>query len=85
MYIYIFCYIYTFQVFSANNVELVTKTRTEHLTEADKLRHRTARSPLQSLLGIIEVEEKATSPVVNGVCVNFFKIQLAFLLLGSKA
>lgn len=79
-----FFYIYTFQVFSANNVELVTKTRTEHLTEADKLRHRSARSPLQSLLGIIEVEEKATSPVVNGVCCNFPNIQLTFLLSESK-
>lgn len=48
-------------------MELVTKTRTEHLTEADKIRHKTSRSPLQSLLGIVEVEEKATSPVVNGV------------------
>ncbi|XP_035216367.1 ankyrin repeat domain-containing protein 13D-like [Stegodyphus dumicola] len=54
------------KVFSANNVELVTKTRTEHLTEADKIRHKSSRSPLQSLLGIVEVEEKAASPVLNG-------------------
>lgn len=52
------------KVFSANNVELVTKTRTEHLIEADKSRHRSPRSPLQSFLGI--VEEKAVSPTENG-------------------
>lgn len=55
------------KVFSANNVELVTKTRTEHLTEADKARHKTSRSPLQSLLGIVETEEKAAAVVaMNG-------------------
>ncbi|XP_054713418.1 ankyrin repeat domain-containing protein 13D-like isoform X2 [Uloborus diversus] len=58
------------KVFSANNVELVTKTRTEHLTEADKIRHKTSRSPLQSLLGIVEVEEKNPSAVVNGESKN---------------
>ncbi|GBN40890.1 Ankyrin repeat domain-containing protein 13D [Araneus ventricosus] len=54
------------KVFSANNVELVTKTRSEHLTEADKIRHKSSRSPLQSLLGIVEVEEKTAVPAVNG-------------------
>ncbi|XP_042903264.1 ankyrin repeat domain-containing protein 13D [Parasteatoda tepidariorum] len=54
------------KVFSANNVELITKTRTEHLTEADKARHKSARSPLQSLLGIVEVEEKSPPPIANG-------------------
>ncbi|KAF8769792.1 Ankyrin repeat domain-containing protein 13D [Argiope bruennichi] len=54
------------KVFSANNVELVTKTRTEHLTEADKIRHKSSRSPLQSLLGIVEVEEKTAVPAING-------------------
>ncbi|GIY76254.1 ankyrin repeat domain-containing protein 13B [Caerostris darwini] len=57
---------YESKVFSANNVELVTKTRTEHLTEADKMRHKSSRSPLQSLLGIVEVEEKAAAPAING-------------------
>ncbi|KAG8176512.1 hypothetical protein JTE90_021805 [Oedothorax gibbosus] len=54
------------KVFSANNVELVTKTRSEHLTEADKIRHKSSKSPLQSLLGIVEVEEKAAAPAING-------------------
>lgn len=43
------------KVFSATNVEVVTKTRTEHLTERDKARMKSARSPLQNLLGIAEV------------------------------
>ncbi|EEC12912.1 ankyrin repeat containing protein [Ixodes scapularis] len=47
------------KVFSATNVELVTKTRTEHLSEVDKARHRAARSPLQSFLGTVQVEEAA--------------------------
>uniref|UniRef100_A0A2R5LBB9 Putative gpcr-chaperone n=1 Tax=Ornithodoros turicata TaxID=34597 RepID=A0A2R5LBB9_9ACAR len=47
------------KVFSATNVELVTKTRMEHLSENDKQRHKAARSPLQSFLGSIEVEEKS--------------------------
>lgn len=43
------------------NVELVTKTRTEHLTDADKEKS-APRSPIQSFLNIAEVEEKNTSP-----------------------
>lgn len=50
-----------FQVFSATNVELVTKTRTEHLTDADKEKS-SPRSPIQSFLNIAEVEEKQNSP-----------------------
>ncbi|XP_044272439.1 ankyrin repeat domain-containing protein 13D isoform X1 [Tribolium madens] len=45
------------KVFSASNVELVTKTRTEHLTESDKARSRNIKTPLQNFLGIAEVEE----------------------------
>lgn len=54
------------KVFSATNVELVTKTRVEHLSEADKARHKAARSPLQSFLGTIEVEEGAALGTPNG-------------------
>ncbi|KAH9383769.1 hypothetical protein HPB48_025539 [Haemaphysalis longicornis] len=54
------------QVFSASNVELVTKTRVEHLSEADKARHKAARSPLQSFLGTVEVEEGAAVGATNG-------------------
>lgn len=45
------------KVFSASNVELVTKTRCEHLTEHDKARSKEFRSPLQNFLGIAEVGE----------------------------
>jgi hypothetical protein len=45
------------KVFSASNVELVTKTRTEHLTETDKARSKNNKTPLQNFLGIAEVEE----------------------------
>lgn len=54
------------KVFSATNVELVTKTRVEHLSEADKARHKAARSPLQSFLGTVEVEEGAALETPNG-------------------
>lgn len=50
-----------FKVFGANSVELVTKQRTEHLTESDKMKTRTPKSPLQSFLGIAEVEEKSNN------------------------
>ncbi|XP_068214206.1 ankyrin repeat domain-containing protein 13D [Palaemon carinicauda] len=49
------------KVFSATNVELVTKTRTEHLTDADKEKS-SPRSPIQSFLNIAETEEKQNSP-----------------------
>lgn len=43
------------KVFGASNVELVTKTRSEHLTEHDKARSKSLRTPLQNFLGIAEV------------------------------
>ncbi|KAK0174482.1 hypothetical protein PV327_010245 [Microctonus hyperodae] len=46
------------KVFSASNVELITKTRLEHLSEADKTRARTPRTPLQSFLGIAEQQQE---------------------------
>ncbi|XP_063904695.1 ankyrin repeat domain-containing protein 13D isoform X2 [Zophobas morio] len=49
------------KVFSASNVELVTKTRTEHLTETDKARSKNSKTPLQNFLGIAEVEENQAS------------------------
>lgn len=39
----------------------MTKTRTEHLTDADKEKT-SPRSPIQSFLNIAEVEEKQNSP-----------------------
>ena len=57
---------YESKVFCAHNVEVVTKTRTDHLSEEDKERHKLAAAsrlaPLQSLLGMIEIEENAPTP-----------------------
>ncbi|CAG2119982.1 unnamed protein product, partial [Medioppia subpectinata] len=54
------------KVFCAQNVEVVTKTRTEHLSAEDKERHNSAAAnrlaPLQSLLGMTEIEDKAPTP-----------------------
>lgn len=57
------------KVFSASNVELITKTRLEHLSEPDKLRARAPRTPLQSFLGIAEQQLEnylsATTSVIS--------------------
>nr|XP_033810795.1 ankyrin repeat domain-containing protein 13A isoform X2 [Geotrypetes seraphini] len=45
---------YEAKVFTANNVNVVTKTRTEHLTEEDKARYKADRNILESLLGSVE-------------------------------
>lgn len=49
-------------MFTANNVEVVTKLRTEHLSVEDKARHKEAGAnrltSFQSLLGMVETEEK---------------------------
>ncbi|XP_066997848.1 ankyrin repeat domain-containing protein 13D isoform X2 [Anabrus simplex] len=52
---------YDCKVFGANNVAIVTKTRTEHLTESDKMKARPPKSPLQSFLSIAEIEETQTT------------------------
>ncbi|CAL4160939.1 unnamed protein product [Meganyctiphanes norvegica] len=54
------------KVFSASNVELVTKTRVEHMTEADKKSGLSSKSPIQSFLNIAETEEKQNSPTSEG-------------------
>ena len=64
------------QVFGASNVELVTKTRTEHLSEQDKEKtKKTAKNPLESFLGIAEQHEKVQGAEANGVsysvCIYF--------------
>ncbi|KYN41770.1 Ankyrin repeat domain-containing protein 13B [Trachymyrmex septentrionalis] len=53
------------KVFSASNVELITKTRLEHLSEADKARARAPRTPLQSFLGIAEQQQESCSTVAT--------------------
>ncbi|GIX90869.1 ankyrin repeat domain-containing protein 13B [Caerostris darwini] len=57
---------YECRVYVANNVELVTKTRTEHLSETDKRKYKATRSAFQSFLGIMEVDERNNSMSVTG-------------------
>uniref|UniRef100_A0A8D2LVF4 Ankyrin repeat domain 13A n=1 Tax=Varanus komodoensis TaxID=61221 RepID=A0A8D2LVF4_VARKO len=47
---------YEAKVYTANNVHVVTKIRTEHLTEEEKRRYKADRNPLESFLGTIEHE-----------------------------
>ncbi|KAH8300079.1 hypothetical protein KR044_009526 [Drosophila immigrans] len=44
---------YNCKVYGASNVEFVTKTRMDHLTE-EQIKNKTARTPLHSLLGIAD-------------------------------
>lgn len=55
------------KVFSATNVELVTKTRMEHLSEQDKERSKknNNKSPIESFLGVAE-EHSKTQGASNG-------------------
>ncbi|XP_054029070.1 ankyrin repeat domain-containing protein 13A isoform X2 [Dryobates pubescens] len=52
---------YEAKVYFANNVNVVTKIRTEHLTEEEKKRYKADRSPLESFLGTVEHEYGAQS------------------------
>ncbi|KAJ7309101.1 hypothetical protein JRQ81_008425 [Phrynocephalus forsythii] len=45
---------YEAKVYGASNVELITRTRTEHLSEQHKGRTKGGKTPLQSFLGIAE-------------------------------
>nr|XP_034991062.1 ankyrin repeat domain-containing protein 13A isoform X6 [Zootoca vivipara] len=47
---------YDAKVYTANNVNIVTKIRTEHLTEEEKRRYKADRNPFESFLGTIEHE-----------------------------
>nr|XP_050854874.1 ankyrin repeat domain-containing protein 13D isoform X1 [Vespula vulgaris] len=53
------------KVFSASNVELITKTRLEHLSDADKVRARAPRTPLQSFLGIAEQQHENSNATTS--------------------
>lgn len=55
------------KVFSASNVELVTKTRMEHLSEQDKEKSKknNNKSPIESFLGVAE-EHSKTQGASNG-------------------
>ncbi|KAK7811819.1 hypothetical protein U0070_016891 [Myodes glareolus] len=45
---------YEAKVYTVNNVSVITKIRTEHLTEEEKKRYKEDRNPLESLLGTVE-------------------------------
>uniref|UniRef100_A0ABI7YPJ4 Ankyrin repeat domain-containing protein n=1 Tax=Felis catus TaxID=9685 RepID=A0ABI7YPJ4_FELCA len=45
---------YEAKVYSATNVELVTRTRTEHLSDQDKSRSKGGKTPFQSFLGMAQ-------------------------------
>lgn len=45
---------YEAKVYNANNIHVVTKTRTEHLTDEEKARYKADRNVLESLLGTVE-------------------------------
>ncbi|XP_054568474.1 ankyrin repeat domain-containing protein 13A isoform X3 [Eptesicus fuscus] len=45
---------YEAKVYNVNNVSVITKIRTEHLTEEEKKRYKADRNPLESLLGTVE-------------------------------
>lgn len=52
-------------------MELITKTRLEHLSEADKARARAPRTPLQSFLGIAEQQQESCSTIATSVIFFF--------------
>ncbi|XP_059372373.1 ankyrin repeat domain-containing protein 13D [Carassius carassius] len=56
---------YEAKVYSASNVELVTRSRTEHLSDQDKSRSKGCRTPLQSFLGIAEQHISSTGSQVS--------------------
>ncbi|XP_060754076.1 ankyrin repeat domain-containing protein 13B isoform X2 [Neoarius graeffei] len=45
---------YESKVYCASNVELITRTRTDHLAEQHKAKPKSSKTPLQSFLGIAE-------------------------------
>jgi len=49
------------KVFGANNVEIVTKTRTEHMSAEDKQRAKANKNPLLSIFGPQETETEVAS------------------------
>lgn len=53
------------KVFSASNVELITKTRLEHLSEADKTRAKAPRLSLQSIFGIAEQTQEEGAAAIS--------------------
>jgi len=56
------------KVFGANNVEIVTKTRTEHMSLEDKQRAKANKNPLLSFFGPQETEVDPTLPEEPTTC-----------------
>ncbi|XP_018006563.1 ankyrin repeat domain-containing protein 13D [Hyalella azteca] len=56
------------KVFSATSVEIVTRTRTEHMTAADKQRTAAQRSPLHSILAMAEGVRRSDAPDAQNAC-----------------
>merc|ERR1719234_1840007 len=54
------------KVFGANNVEIVTKTRTEHMSAEDKQRAKANKNPLLSIFGPQETETEVASSSAEG-------------------
>jgi len=54
------------KVFGANNVEIVTKTRTEHMTAEDKQRAKANKNPLLSIFGPQETEAELNPGMEEG-------------------
>lgn len=67
------------KVFSACNVELITKTRLEHLSESDKARARAPRTPLQSFLGMAEQQQENSNSATTSVI--FFSYIFLFYIM----
>merc|ERR1719297_303352 len=55
------------KVFAANNVEIVTKTRTEHMSAEDKERARANKNPLLSFFGPAEADTEQQNPAEDPV------------------
>ncbi|XP_014323330.1 ankyrin repeat domain-containing protein 13D isoform X4 [Myotis lucifugus] len=53
------------EVYSAMNVELVTRTRTEHLSDQDKSRSKGGKTPFQSFLGMAQQHSSHNGPGVT--------------------
>ncbi|XP_019362882.1 PREDICTED: ankyrin repeat domain-containing protein 13A [Gavialis gangeticus] len=61
---------YEAKVYTANNVNVVTRIRTEHLTEEEKKRYKADRSPLESFLGTVEHEYGAQDLTTEYATIN---------------
>lgn len=65
-------------------MELVSKTRLEHLADSDKEKAKSPKTPLQSFLGITETEYRQPSLDKESVCNFFSKVFLFSLLYHTK-